>query len=111
MNFHQARDELLDALRPPGAPLKRFAHWDAQPPPLHGCILVVHPVENETDLLQVHGSILRDAIAQEELLLGRSRPVELLLGLRGGRARCAGRLIGRRVPKRSSRSVGSKHRR
>ncbi|CAK9057130.1 unnamed protein product [Durusdinium trenchii] len=96
VNFHQARDELLDEERRPGEPLKRFQHWDAQPPALHGCLLVAHPVENETDLLKVHALVERDALAQHLRLndpwfYGREEkaPVELLQGLRAGRARCA----------------------
>lgn len=96
VNFHQARDELLDQERLPGETLKRFMHWDAQPPPLHGCVMVIHPVENETDLHQVHLMIQRDLIATNEALamVEALRPFkvfpELLReGTRAGRGRCA----------------------
>lgn len=96
VNFHQARDELLDRRRGPGEPLQRFMHWDAQPPPLHGCIMVAHPVENETDLHEVHSLISRAALAQHHALAllegDGTRDLEaaeqLREGSRAGHGRC-----------------------
>lgn len=96
VNFHQARDELLDRRRGPGEPLQRFMHWDAQPPPLHGCIMVAHPVENETDLHEVHSLISRAALAQHHALALLEGDVprdleaaeQLREGSRAGHGRC-----------------------
>ncbi|CAL1153070.1 unnamed protein product [Cladocopium goreaui] len=98
VNFHQARDELLDRRHGPGEPLQRFMHWDAQPPPLHGCIMVAHPVENETDLHEVHSLISRAALAQHHALAllegDGTRDLEaaeqLREGSRAGHGRCVG---------------------
>eukprot|EP00930_Biecheleria_cincta_P015491 TRINITY_DN1290_c0_g2_i1.p1 TRINITY_DN1290_c0_g2~~TRINITY_DN1290_c0_g2_i1.p1 ORF type:complete len:465 (-),score=78.58 TRINITY_DN1290_c0_g2_i1:47-1441(-) len=56
VNFHQARDQLFESART-GLPLERMVFWDAQPPRLHGCIMVAHPVENASDLQQVHAIV------------------------------------------------------
>mmetsp|Transcript_50830 Transcript_50830/g.91350 ORF Transcript_50830/g.91350 Transcript_50830/m.91350 type:complete len:501 (+) Transcript_50830:47-1549(+) len=63
VNFHQARDELLEAAHT-GEPLQRQIFWDAQPPPLHGCIMIAHPVENASDLYEVHSAITAEAAIQ-----------------------------------------------
>lgn len=91
VNFHQARDELLAQVEAPGQPLQRFIYWDAQPPPLHGCLIIAHPVENETDLHKVHAAVLQDTQLQVAHLaqVPRLPPPRLLVGERPGRAQCA----------------------
>eukprot|EP00927_Polykrikos_kofoidii_P060066 TRINITY_DN55136_c0_g1_i1.p1 TRINITY_DN55136_c0_g1~~TRINITY_DN55136_c0_g1_i1.p1 ORF type:complete len:622 (-),score=71.30 TRINITY_DN55136_c0_g1_i1:28-1893(-) len=53
VNFHQARDTLLNCT----GVVDRQSHWDAQPAPLGACVLVVHPVERADDLQTVHACI------------------------------------------------------
>ncbi|CAK0894048.1 unnamed protein product [Prorocentrum cordatum] len=70
VNFHQAYDALLSGSG--GDPLVRSPYWDAQPPPLHGCLLVAHPVESPGHLGRVHAAVLA-ARRREVSPLGRPR--------------------------------------
>eukprot|EP00747_Dinoflagellata_sp_TGD_P058374 gnl/TRDRNA2_/TRDRNA2_151095_c0_seq1.p1 gnl/TRDRNA2_/TRDRNA2_151095_c0~~gnl/TRDRNA2_/TRDRNA2_151095_c0_seq1.p1 ORF type:complete len:260 (-),score=44.39 gnl/TRDRNA2_/TRDRNA2_151095_c0_seq1:107-832(-) len=56
VNFHQARDALLGSID--GSPLERSLYWDAQPPPVHGCLLVAHPIEAAEDMEWVHSAVI-----------------------------------------------------
>lgn len=52
LNFHQTKEALFKSSD--GSPLQRSFYWDAQPPPIHGCLLVVHPVDDPEDLEHLH---------------------------------------------------------
>ena len=48
LNFHQVGEAVLRAAEEgPDAEIERQIHWDIQPPRIHRCLLVVHPVETE----------------------------------------------------------------
>lgn len=57
VNYHQARDSLINSSD--GSPFQRKLFWDAQPPPLHGCLLMAHPVEWPEDLPLIHNVVSR----------------------------------------------------
>lgn len=74
VNFHQARDALMASAD--GSPLQRSAFWDAQPPPLHGCLLIAHPVEDAEDLARVHDVVSSGPLARSR---GRCVPTPMAL--------------------------------
>jgi len=57
VNFHQARSALLNCSA--GELMRRSPYWDAQPPPLHSCLLVAHPLEDVEGMIQAHALIER----------------------------------------------------
>lgn len=65
VNFHQARTTLLKC----SGEVERSLHWDAQPPPLSACLLVVHPVEHDADLHVVHECIRRREISSGHCMI------------------------------------------
>lgn len=74
VNFHQARDALMASAD--GSLLQRSAFWDAQPPPLHGCLLIAHPVEDAEDLINVHEAVSSGPLARPR---GRCVPTPMAL--------------------------------
>ena len=42
----------------------RSEYWDAQPPPLHGCLLTAHPVAAAEDVLRVHDAVAADSAGE-----------------------------------------------
>lgn len=74
VNYHQARDALMASAD--GSPLQRSAFWDAQPPPLHGCLLIAHPVEDADDLVNVHKAVSSGPLASSR---GRCLPTPIAL--------------------------------
>lgn len=78
VNYHQAREALLNST---GDDIERSLYWDAQPPPLGPCLLVVHPVEHAEDMPVIHSRLSGEESSKDcnhsPMILARQSEVKL----------------------------------